>query len=468
MTVALHLMVRSSVSMREVDAQTMVFEGKRLLHLRGLSPGVRAALELLASRGAAEEELCRVAEEIDGHSAATWRVLYYVLKLLQNAVLQYALRSGDALLATIECVQNIERIPGSIRPINGSLVLSRFAYIRKHVDKAILESPLCRGRIVVSDPECFATIFRLMQPRTCEELLSLTPRAWRDEVLAFVTVLQALSIVREGDQDDEGDSRYWEFHDLMFHSQTRFWEDSKPLGATFRFGMDSRQQFSELDARLCSESIELFQPDLAILIRSDRSFTEVLEARRSLRGASGPAISAEQLGEFLYRVAGTRSFNKLVHAEDYRGNRPYPNAGACYELEIYVLVDRCEGLAGGLYHYRPDTHRLTAIRTNSYCLTQMLRDAGTAAGCVTPEVLVIVTARFRRVSWKYEGIAYSLILKNVGVLFQTMYLVATAMRMRPCAVGAGDARLFEQATGIEGLTEASVGEFVLMGRVPVE
>jgi len=79
--------------------------------------------------------------------------------------------------------------------------------------------------------------------------------------------------------------------------------------------------------------------------------------------------------------------------------------------------------------------------------------------------LLIVTARCARVSWKYEGIAYSLILKNVGVLFQTMYLVATAMRMKPCAIGAGNARLFEQATGIEGLSEASVGEFVLTGRV---
>ena len=52
-------------------------------------------------------------------------------------------------------------------------------------------------------------------------------------------------------------------------------------------------------------------------------------------------------------------------------------------------------------------------------------------------VLLILGARFQRVSWKYASIAYSLTLKHVGVLYQTMYLVATAMGLAPCGVGCG-------------------------------
>ena len=39
------------------------------------------------------------------------------------------------------------------------------------------------------------------------------------------------------------------------------------------------------------------------------------------------------------------------------------------------------------------------------------------------------------VSWKYNSIAYSLILKNVGVLIQTLYLMATDMGLGGCAIG---------------------------------
>jgi SagB-type dehydrogenase family enzyme len=79
-------------------------------------------------------------------------------------------------------------------------------------------------------------------------------------------------------------------------------------------------------------------------------------------------------------------------------------------------------------------------------------------------VLLIVAARFQRVMWKYASMAYALILKDVGVLYQTMYLVATAMNLAPCAIGCGNADLFAQATGTDYWAESSVGEFLLGSR----
>jgi hypothetical protein len=49
----------------------------------------------------------------------------------------------------------------------------------------------------------------------------------------------------------------------------------------------------------------------------------------------------------------------------------------------------------------------------------------------------------------------------VGVLYQTMYLVATAMGLAPCALGGGDSALFSEAVGANSLEESSVGEFIL-------
>ena len=55
-------------------------------------------------------------------------------------------------------------------------------------------------------------------------------------------------------------------------------------------------------------------------------------------------------------------------------------------------------------------------------------------------------------------------LKHVGALYQTMYLVATAMDLAPCCCGNGDADLFATAAGLNYYAQTSVGEFVIGSR----
>jgi hypothetical protein len=76
-----------------------------------------------------------------------------------------------------------------------------------------------------------------------------------------------------------------------------------------------------------------------------------------------------------------------------------------------------------------------------------------------------MTARFQRLSWKYEGIAYAVVLMNVGVLIQSLYLVCTAMRLAPCAIGSVRADATARAFGTDWRLEPSVGQFIV-GRAP--
>jgi SagB-type dehydrogenase family enzyme len=85
-----------------------------------------------------------------------------------------------------------------------------------------------------------------------------------------------------------------------------------------------------------------------------------------------------------------------------------------------------------------------------------------------PQVLLTIAARFSRVAWKYESIAYALILKNLGVLYQTMYLVAESMGLAACALGGGNADLFAAAAGVDYYAESSVGELVLGSRPAID
>ena len=146
--------------------------------------------------------------------------------------------------------------------------------------------------------------------------------------------------------------------------------------------------------------------------------------------------------------------------------RPYPGGGALYELEVYAVVHACAGLAPGLYHYEPCGHRLEVLAAPSAEVAALLADASQATGIPAErlQVLLVLAARFPRVMWKYSSMAYAAILKHVGVLYQTMYLVATAMGLAPCGVGAGDSDCFARAAGLDYYAETSVGEFLLGSR----
>jgi SagB-type dehydrogenase family enzyme len=83
-----------------------------------------------------------------------------------------------------------------------------------------------------------------------------------------------------------------------------------------------------------------------------------------------------------------------------------------------------------------------------------------------PHIVITIAARFGRVSWKYSSIAYALILKDVGVLLQTLYLIAADMGLGGCAIGTTNIDLFARMTGIAFHVEGPVGQFALGRAAP--
>ncbi len=142
--------------------------------------------------------------------------------------------------------------------------------------------------------------------------------------------------------------------------------------------------------------------------------------------------------------------------------RPYPAAGSAYELELYLNVANCEGLERGFYHYDADRHMLVRIDAHEQELDAQLGAAEFAMDASnSTQILITIAARFSRVSWKYSAIAYSLILKDVGVLTQTLYMTATDMGLGGCAIGTTNIDLFAKMTGIDFHVEGPVGQFAL-------
>ena len=427
-----------------------------------LSPGLSQAIDTLSSTGATEDELARLVEKSDGPSALA-RFYYYLLTFAEHRILVYSVTCQGRRLATLTPVSTWFRFsPAPVDP-QSRYMLSRFAYLHREEDYLVLESPLAHGKITLYGWNV-AVVAELAKGQTLDSMCCLLPSVPLDSMtLLFAMLLGACFVFAlNSGEPYPGENEVlaqWDFHDLLFHARSRVGRHGNPFGGTYRF-RDKIKPLPAVKEFVAEESINLYRPNMKALEQQDSPFTVVLEARRSIRQYDERPITDRQLGEFLYRSARVKELRK-TELQDL-SMRPYPGGGAIYELELYLSVACCENIPPGLYHYCPKEHRLEKICGPTDAVDALLRDAAYSAGFTEmPQVLITIAARFQRLSWKYESMAYSLLLKDVGGLYQTMYLVATAMDLAPCAIGGGDSDLFAQAVGLDYYAETSVGEFLL-------
>jgi SagB-type dehydrogenase family enzyme len=285
-------------------------------------------------------------------------------------------------------------------------------------------------------------------------------------VSLFIADLQRCGVLVAA--DDEG-SRFetlsWSAPDLWFHRRSTLGERNITWD---HFGPTkwAKGKFPQPPARRANypaEPIALPVPDLTAKRMQDPTLTTVLEDRVSTRTFDDARpITLEQLAELLYRTARTRRTLPAGEGEELL-SRPYPSSGGIYELELYPVVRNVDGLEPGMYHYDSFDHRLRPVAAaDSKAVSQLMKPAAaTLTGGAEPQVLVVMAARCGRIMWTYEQISYAAILKNAGVLMQTIYLVATAMGLGACAQGFGDTAAFVAATGVDELQECSVGSIVI-------
>jgi SagB-type dehydrogenase family enzyme len=271
--------------------------------------------------------------------------------------------------------------------------------------------------------------------------------------------------LRAAEGDD--DLVLWDFHDLLFHTHSTEGRQANPLGGVYPYAglippppaVRPRWPGKQIDLRKLS----------AAPSEPTSPFATILHQRHSTRSFDDQhPITLAELSRFLECSARVRS--KWKSRADLDGGgpmvgyaaRPYPSGGSAYELELYLAVANCAGLPRGFYHYDADRHALVPIGTRAAEFDAQLAGAEYAMGApAPPQVLITIAARFSRVSWKYSSVAYSLILKDAGVLLQTLYLMATDMGLGGCAIGTNNIDLFAKMTGIEFHVEGPVGQFAL-------
>jgi SagB-type dehydrogenase family enzyme len=176
---------------------------------------------------------------------------------------------------------------------------------------------------------------------------------------------------------------------------------------------------------------------------------DAIERRRSVREYSGQRMTLEELSRLLYYTGGINT-----ERWGYR-LRAAPSAGALYPIEVYPVVHRVEGLEPGLYHYAVENHGLELLRSGNL-QGEIVRHGLMQGFLGEANVVLVLTAIFQRLRWKYQERTYRYALLEGGHLGQNVYLAATSMGMGACAVGAFLDDGLNAMLGVDGRQEAVI------------
>src|SRR5579863_6741913 len=404
-----------------------------------------------------------------------------VLERLQPLIVRsLAQKSGQPLLSVVPLTMRSRFYPVPL-DAGAPFRLSVYACLRADGREYSLESPLSLHRVVLHRSAAMRLIALLASPITPAAFTTALSRA--EPAAARVLEYLAAAGMVVGAQGAGSTAGFaedldtavvgWSPVEMMFHIRSTLGRHDHNFGVTYPAG--TTHPVEPVVKPQASQHIPLHRPRWEDLRRSDPPVVVAMEVRRSVRRYAGSPITAAQLGDLLYRTARVRSLitaapggqdppDVPASGTPY-SNRPYPSGGACYELELYLTVASCTGLANGVYHYDPLGHRLEPVSADRAAADELLSAACMTAALDSPaQVLISMTARFRRLSWRCEGLAYRLVLMHVGVLMQNLYIVCAAMGVAPCALDAVDIDVAARAFGADWRTEPCVGQFLVGGK----
>jgi oxazoline/thiazoline dehydrogenase len=399
-------------------------------------------LKLLAGGGSSEAQIQSHLRLSESDASAEARCAALLFRLDRLGLLARGLSSSGRRLAS--CVPLRPPPDGpSERPPEGPLRLSPRALARAEANVVSLEVPGSWARMTMHDRDLLPLLHDLAIGRPAVEMAVAMPALSEKAIVAMLALMSWCGLL------DRGDHEVWSTHDLLFHARTRKGYARVLLGKTY----PGRATAAE-PARSATDGMRrlaLDPPDLTRLLNEDPPYAWVSERRRSTRRHGSVPLTSGQLSEFLFRTLHERE-----------GRRPYPSGGACYPLKAYLAVHRCLGVAPGLYAYDPVLHELITIGKPGPGLDRLLADAAGAADVEPlPQILLVLAARYGRTQRVYGDLSYSLILKEVGAVFQAAMMTAAVMGLSACPLGCGNALLFSELVGVNPLTESSVGELMV-------
>lgn len=209
-------------------------------------------------------------------------------------------------------------------------------------------------------------------------------------------------------------------------------------------------------------------------------FDALLDSRATCRNYPADAVlPLATFAQLMARVFGARGIGHSAPGFDVY-KRTSPSGGALHPTDCFLIVQRVEGIAAGLYRYRVDGHALEPVvpgvapprpgdagtrplggaparawRAEELRAFARIAVAGQEFFADAP-VLCVLAPRFHRNFWKYRNHAkaYRVCVLDVGHLSQTLQLCATEAGLGPFVTGAINEVDIERAFGMTAYAQS--------------
>ncbi len=319
------------------------------------------------------------------------------------------------------------------------------------------------------DDEC------VLNPAEIAVLGDVSPESWtpRDELIAGhdATIVDALlergllvsdapahAALREHDETVRAGN--WRGPSAVLHRHTR-WRGIDSTEAERRFANETDRKFLDRlgpPQPLVRERVAAAER-IPLAPAAGSALEDLITTRVTCRNfdASRP-IAAQDFATILYRTFGARAISDEPGIEVMK--RACPSGGGLHPTEAYLLIQRVEGVAPGLYHYHPVDHALEPIR---------MLDAGAARALalhltagqrhfMDAHVMIVYASRFRRTLWKYQNHAkiYRAVILDVGHLSQMLYLAACEIGLAAFITAAVNEVDIESEFGLDPMLEGVI------------
>jgi len=143
-----------------------------------------------------------------------------------------------------------------------------------------------------------------------------------------------------------------------------------------------------------------------------------------------------------------------IHPNKILAKRISPSGGARHPFETYLVVQRVDGLAAGIYRYSGLQHQLVLVKPGENFGAKLAETMQSFVG--DSAVTFIWTVVPYRNEWRYSFFSAREVAMDIGHYCENLYLAAESIGAGTCGIAAFEQSFVDKLLEVDGENEFTI------------